>query len=83
MTPSNDARTNLRVAHVVLSMDVGGLERVVLDLVRQGQLLGQQVAVVCVEQPGQLALQLQRLGVTVRCAWKPLGLKWGTVTTVG
>ena len=29
-----------RIAHVVLSLDVGGLERVVLDLVREGRRLG-------------------------------------------
>jgi hypothetical protein len=34
---------SMKVTHVVLSLDCGGLERVVLDLVREGRRLGQQV----------------------------------------
>ena len=41
----------LRVAHVVLSLDVGGLERMVLDLVRQGRQFGQRPVIVCSELP--------------------------------
>jgi glycosyltransferase involved in cell wall biosynthesis len=69
----------LRVSHVLLSLDVGGLEHVVLDLVREGQKLGQEVSVMCLERPGTLARQAGALGVEVRCLYKPAGLKLGTI----
>src|SRR4051812_26215667 len=65
--------TPLRVMHVVLSMDVGGLERIVLDLTREGQRLGQQVAVACLERPGTLAPHLEAAGARVICVDKPPG----------
>lgn len=69
----------LRVVHVVLSLEVGGLERVVLDLVRAGRQSGQGVAVVCLERPGRLADEAVRLGARLVCADKPPGLRWKTV----
>jgi sugar transferase (PEP-CTERM/EpsH1 system associated) len=64
----------LKVTHLVLSLDVGGLERVVLDLVREGQALGQSVSVLCLERPGVLACQAEALGARVACASKTDGL---------
>ena len=52
----------LHVTHAVLSLDTGGLERIVVDLVRHGRELGQEVSVVCVERPGVLAPQAEALG---------------------
>ena len=69
----------MKVAHVVLSMDVGGLERVVLDLVRRGRPLGQDAAVVCLERPGTLAPQVEAAGAEVRCVGKPPGRRPETV----
>jgi len=63
------------VTHVVLSLDVGGLERVVLALVRQGLLVGQEVSAVCLARPGILAKQVESLGVRVTCLDKPDGLQ--------
>ncbi len=64
----------LRVVHVVFSLDCGGLEHVVLDLVRGGQLRQQQVSVICLERPGELAHDAQSLGAMVHCADKPAGV---------
>lgn len=75
--PSNGRR--LRVAHIVLSLDVGGLERVVLDLVRRGLARGQEVAVVCLERPGVLAPMVEAAGATVKCINKPPGRRPETV----
>ena len=69
----------MKIAHVVLSMDVGGLERVVLDLVRQGPTLGQEVAVVCLERPGALAPMIEAAGAEVLCVDKPPGRRPETV----
>jgi sugar transferase (PEP-CTERM/EpsH1 system associated) len=67
--------SNLHVAHAVLFLDVGGLERVVLDLVRDGRTRGQRVSVLCIERPGTLAPAAAELGARVVCAGKPRGFR--------
>jgi glycosyltransferase involved in cell wall biosynthesis len=57
-----------------LSLDVGGLERNIINQVREGHKLGQSVSVVCLERPGALAAQAEGLGATVVCLDKPPGL---------
>jgi glycosyltransferase involved in cell wall biosynthesis len=68
---------SLAVAHVVLSLDVGGLERVVLDLLGQGKRLGQRVSVLCLERLGALADEAQNIGARVECVNKPPGFRPG------
>jgi glycosyltransferase involved in cell wall biosynthesis len=65
----------LVVAHVVLSLDVGGLERLVIDLVRENMRLGYGAAVVCLERRGELASQAEALGARVVCAEKRPGFR--------
>lgn len=55
----------LRVLHAVLTLDAGGLERVVVDLVRTGAETGQEVAVVCLDRPGTLAAQAEAAGARI------------------
>jgi glycosyltransferase involved in cell wall biosynthesis len=69
----------LRIAHVVLRLDVGGLERVVLDLTREGKCLGQTVTVVCVERPGELAGEVQELGGRLMSVTKHPRVKFRTI----
>src|SRR5262245_61913414 len=69
----------LRVTHVVLSMDCGGLESVVLGLVRGSRRLGQRVAVACLERTGKLAAQADALGARVVCIYKRPGLRLGII----
>lgn len=69
----------LRIAHVVLSLEVGGLERVVLDLVREEATAGSDVAVLCIERPGTLAPTAESLGAKVVCLGKGAGLRPGIV----
>jgi sugar transferase (PEP-CTERM/EpsH1 system associated) len=69
----------LRVAHVVLSLDVGGLERNVINQVREGQALGQEISVVCVTQPGTLASQVESLGGRLFCLDKSPGIRLDTI----
>lgn len=68
-----------RITHLVLSLDVGGLERLVLDLIVEGRKLGQEVSVLCLERPGALAETAQSLGAVVRCADKRPGRRPGIV----
>jgi glycosyltransferase involved in cell wall biosynthesis len=69
----------LSVAHIVMSLEPGGLERVVLDLAREGIALGQQVAIVCLMIPGRLAAQAEAVGVRILCLHKPAGVRLGTI----
>jgi sugar transferase (PEP-CTERM/EpsH1 system associated) len=69
----------IKVTHVVLSLDCGGLERVVLDLVREGQVLGQQITVLCLEHPGTLAAHVEALGGSLLCLHKLPGFKLRTI----
>lgn len=73
---------SLKVTHVVLSLECGGLERIVLDLARSGKALGQQVAVICLERRGALAVEVEATGATVLCLNKPPGRSLETVDRV-
>ena len=78
MSGLSDGR-RLRVAHVVLSLDVGGLERIVVDLIRCGRVLGQDMAVVCLERRGTLAAMAKAAGAEISCVDKPPGRRPVTV----
>jgi glycosyltransferase involved in cell wall biosynthesis len=69
----------LRVAHIVLSLDCGGLERMVLGLVRAGCARGHMISVVCLERRGALAAHVEEAGARVLCADKRPGLRPGMV----
>lgn len=72
----------IHVMHVTLSLDYGGLERVVLHLAKQAERLKQRVSLLCLERPGALAERAEALGATVYCIHKPAGLKLGTIKDV-
>lgn len=57
----------------MLSLDVGGLERIVIDLVRIGHRRGDRVSVICLEKEGNLAELAEKAGATVHCLRKPPG----------
>jgi glycosyltransferase involved in cell wall biosynthesis len=56
----------LTIGHVVLSLDVGGLERVVATLARAQHASGARVVVYCLDRAGALAGPLPAAGVPVR-----------------
>jgi len=62
MTPP---ATGLAIGHVVLSLDVGGLERVVATLARAQHDAGDRVTVYCLDRDGALAASLPGAGVPV------------------
>jgi sugar transferase (PEP-CTERM/EpsH1 system associated) len=78
---SSTAR-NIHVVHIVLSLDCGGLERIVLDLARKGPGLGQRVSVICLERHGDLAAEVEAAGAAVICLHKPPGRRPETVGKV-
>lgn len=63
----------LHVVHGVLTLNVGGLERIVLSLIREGRRCGHRISVVCVEAPGQLAEEAKDAGADVVALGKPPG----------
>jgi glycosyltransferase involved in cell wall biosynthesis len=65
--------TSLHVVHGVHALEVGGLERIVLDLARVGRRRGHRVSVICLERPGTLAAQVEAEGATVVSLEKPAG----------
>ena len=77
VTPPDDRAPReadvLHIVHGLLRLDVGGLERVVLDLVAAGRRAGHRVSVVCLERPGMMADQARALGAAVVCLNKPPG----------
>lgn len=75
-------RSRLTVVHVVLSLDAGGLERVVIDLAREGRDLGQTVSIFCIEHFGIHASEAGLIGAKLYCANKGAGLRWDTVRKV-
>jgi glycosyltransferase involved in cell wall biosynthesis len=65
----------IHVTHMVLSLDFGGLERIVLDLAREGLRQGQQLSVLCLEEPGTWGSEVEALGVRLICLHKKPGLR--------
>jgi glycosyltransferase involved in cell wall biosynthesis len=66
-------RGPLHVTYVVLSLDCGGIERIILNLVRSGSALGHEASVICLERPGDLAPAVERAGARVVCMHKAPG----------
>ena len=64
----------LRILHGAISLDVGGLERIVLDLARRGAARGHAVSALCLERPGTLAGELQSAGIAVTALGKSPGI---------
>lgn len=70
----------LNLVHVVESLDVGGLERVVLSLARWQLAQGHQVIIVCLFHEGALAAEARAEGIRIEVARKSTGLDLPAVT---
>ncbi|SEL09470.1 Glycosyltransferase involved in cell wall bisynthesis [Pseudoxanthomonas sp. GM95] len=64
----------MNITHFVESLDRGGLERVVIDLVRTQRDAGDRCQVVCLFGAGALAGELRALGIPVHSCGKRRGL---------
>jgi len=64
----------MRILHVVETLEVGGLERVVIDLVLQQTKEGHECMVVCLFKKGVLAAELEDQEIPVSCCRKKPGL---------
>jgi sugar transferase (PEP-CTERM/EpsH1 system associated) len=68
-----------RVTHIVLGLEVGGLERVVVNLARGLQQCGCQNTVVCLEREGPFNAELEAAGIPVVALGKKNGLDTGAI----
>lgn len=64
----------MEIVHCVENLARGGLERTVLDLVAAQREAGHRCRVLCLYEPGQLALELVAQGVDVEACRKGVGL---------
>ncbi len=67
----------MHVVHVMLSLDVGGLERNVLNQARYAPKLGERVSIICLERPGALAPQVEAMEARIICLDKKPGIRLG------
>ncbi len=65
----------LRIAHLVENLNLGGLERFVLQLVGEQHRAGHTASVYCLQEPGVLAPAAARAGIGVTAFHKAPGLK--------
>jgi glycosyltransferase involved in cell wall biosynthesis len=80
--PALPQKKQLSVVHVVLTLDGGGLERVIIDLVREAPFFHQTASILCIEKPGILAPQAEATGAPLYCANKGPSLRWSAVTSL-
>jgi glycosyltransferase involved in cell wall biosynthesis len=72
----------MRLLHVVESLDRGGLERVVCDLVIEQSRQGHEVEVLCIFALGAFAAELLSAGIEVRSAQKKAGPDPGVLLSI-
>jgi glycosyltransferase involved in cell wall biosynthesis len=63
----------MRIVHLLENLNMGGAERVVIDLVREQQRGGHDCAVICLFQPGAMAHELMDAGIPVTALYKSDG----------
>lgn len=61
----DDTRTRIRVVHLVWTLDIGGLEKMVLELAGRLDTKRFQTHVVCLSDPGTLAARFEAGGIPV------------------
>lgn len=78
-TGNGSGNRPLRVVQLVENLDVGGLERIVVDLAIAQKRAGQSPAVVCLFHAGPLAPEAEAAGVDVVALCRPRGFSWQTL----
>jgi glycosyltransferase involved in cell wall biosynthesis len=73
---------SMNITHIVENLNRGGLERVVLDLVKLQQQQGHRCQVVCLFERGALAQELDAANIPVHACGKRRGLDLGALARV-
>ena len=69
----------MRIVQLVNNLDMGGLERMVLDLAQCQHAEGHETSIYCLTHPGRLAAEAENSGIKVHSFDKPGGASPGTV----
>ncbi len=69
----------MRIAHLVENLEVGGLERLAVDLAHAQRMAGHSVSIFCLTRPGVLAVQAEALGIPVTALGKKGALSVSSV----
>ncbi len=69
----------MKIAHVVLTLNYGGLERLVVDLAGQLNQGDWESSIICLSQPGPMAETAQKMGVEVVSFYKSNGFDIGLI----
>jgi glycosyltransferase involved in cell wall biosynthesis len=72
----------MRIVQFVNNLDMGGLERLVLDLAHCQLADGHEPAIYCLTHPGRLAAEAEATGVKIRFFEKPAGPHFSTVLKI-
>jgi glycosyltransferase involved in cell wall biosynthesis len=72
----------MRIVQFVNNLDMGGLERLVLDLAQCQLAEGHEPSIYCLTHPGRLAAEAEGLGIKVRSFQKPTGPSPRTVLRI-
>jgi sugar transferase (PEP-CTERM/EpsH1 system associated) len=81
MKPASNGRDNssLRVVHVVLQLDMGGLEKLLVEFARQASQTRSRLGFVSLGSRGTLANEIERCGWSVVALDKPPGFCLGLI----
>jgi sugar transferase (PEP-CTERM/EpsH1 system associated) len=67
------------IAHIVYSLQIGGLEELVLNLVRKMDRSRYQLSVIVLRTDGPLSLEMEKLGITVHRLHGEEGFSWALI----
>lgn len=66
----------MRIVHVLENLNIGGAEKVMLDLVARQRDAGHECRVICLFEKGEMAPRLSALGIPVMGCGKRDGIDW-------
>lgn len=70
-------KNNLRILHITHSLNIGGLERVVVDLAKGFKKKGCIVSICCLNGKEPLGAEAEKAGIKVFSLNKKPGIRWG------
>jgi L-malate glycosyltransferase len=79
MTRIDSQSMPLRLMHVVLSMEVGGAEKLVYDMARHPAFEGMKPVICCLDAIGELGEKLRQEGYSVYCKKRSSGIDWSVI----
>jgi glycosyltransferase involved in cell wall biosynthesis len=82
MSEISNSNSALNIAYGALSLDFGGLEKMILSLAKLNVEHGGQSSILCIERAGHLAEEAKKYGIRVISFEKPLGRNLAIVPNI-